>query len=101
LIGFAIMYFGDEHAHLNLLAIRPRYQRSGLGRRLIEWLEESALVAGIPAIRLELRATNAAARRFYQRLGFVQIARVQNYYSGVEDAIRMSRDIRRHKAASP
>ena len=29
LIGFAIMYFGDEHAHLSLLAVRPAYQRVG------------------------------------------------------------------------
>jgi GNAT superfamily N-acetyltransferase len=40
LIGFAIMYFGDEHAHLSLLAVRPAYQRAGVGRHLIEWLED-------------------------------------------------------------
>src|SRR5258707_11988311 len=26
-VAFAIMYFGDEHAHLNLLAVRPSHQR--------------------------------------------------------------------------
>ena len=72
LIGFAIMYFGDEHAHLSLLAVRPAYQRSGVGRHLVEWLEESALAAGIGAIRLELRASNRGARRFYGRLGFAE-----------------------------
>lgn len=95
LAGFAIMYFGDEHAHLSLLAVRPEWQRAGIGRHLLGWLEESALVAGLASVRLELRATNRAARRFYARLGFAEVARVPEYYSGVETAVRMTRDIRR------
>jgi ribosomal protein S18 acetylase RimI-like enzyme len=98
LAGFAIMYFGDEHAHLNLLAVRPDRQREGVGRHLVGWLEESALVAGVATVRLELRATNRAARRFYEHLGFVEIARVAAYYAGVEDAVRMAREIRRAPA---
>lgn len=95
LIGFAIMYFGDDHGHLNLLAVRPRYQRAGIGRYLVRWLEESALVAGIGTIRLELRASNRSARRFYERLGFAEVSRIPDYYGGVETAVRMARDIRR------
>ena len=34
-IGFAIMYFGLEQAHLDLLAVRPSHQRCGVGRRLL------------------------------------------------------------------
>jgi ribosomal-protein-alanine N-acetyltransferase len=93
--GFALMYFGDEHAHLSLLAVRPEWQRAGVGRQLVNWLEESALVAGIGVIRLELRASNRPAHRFYARLGFAETARVPAYYSGVETAVRMARDIRR------
>jgi ribosomal-protein-alanine N-acetyltransferase len=97
LIGFSIMYFGDDHAHLNLLAVRPPWQRAGIGRYLVRWLEESALVAGVGTIRLELRASNRGARRFYGRLGYAEVARVPEYYGGVESAIRMARDIRRGK----
>jgi ribosomal-protein-alanine N-acetyltransferase len=93
--GFAIMYFGDDHGHLSLLAVRPERQRAGVGRRLVAWLEESALVAGIGTIRLELRASNRGGRRFYEALGFTELARVAAYYGGVEDAVRMSREIRR------
>ena len=95
-VGFAIMNFGDAQAHLSLLAVRSSHQRCGIGTRMIAWLEESALVAGIATINLELRATNHAARDFYRTLGFAETAYIQGYYGGVETALRMSRDIRRY-----
>ena len=93
--GFAIMNFGDEQAHLSLLAVAVSHQRCGIGRQLIVWLEESALVAGIHTFNLELRANNFAARDFYRALGFTEAAYIPGYYRGVETALRMSRDIRR------
>ncbi len=96
LVGFAIMNFGDASAHLSLLAVKPTHHRCGIGRRMMAWLEESALVAGIATINLELRTTNSAAREFYRALGFRETTRIPGYYQGVETALRMSRDIRRH-----
>jgi ribosomal-protein-alanine N-acetyltransferase len=97
LVGFAIMEFGETQAHLSLLAVRPSHRRLGVGTRLIEWLAECALMAGIGIVHLELRAQNQAARNFYRRLGFVETEYVPGYYRGVETAIRMTRDIRRIK----
>src|ERR687892_1394995 len=56
--GFAIMYFGEEIAHLNLLAVKESHQRLGIGSRLLDWLEESSIVAGVATIELEVRARN-------------------------------------------
>lgn len=95
LVAFAIMYFGEEHAHLNLLAVRPSHQRLGIGRRMVEWLIESALIAGIATIHLELRAANAAARSFYRSVGFVESAYIPGYYRGREMALRMTRVLRK------
>jgi [ribosomal protein S18]-alanine N-acetyltransferase len=95
IVGFAIMDFGDNHAHLSLFAVRPSHQRCGIGRLMMEWLETTALVAGISSINLELRANNQGAHDFYRTLGFTQTAYIPGYYSGVETALRMSRDIRR------
>ncbi len=93
IVGFAIMDFGQEEAHLNLLAVDPKYRRARLGRRLVEWLEASALVAGISVVYLEVRATNKGAQAFYERLGYQRIARAPRYYGGYEAAIRMARDL--------
>ena len=98
--GFAIMRYGEEAAHLNLLAVDPAYRRRGIGRRLVTWLEETALTAGPYLIGLELRAQNLEARDFYRALGYREVGRVPGYYQGVEAAIRMERDVRVSRPAA-
>ncbi len=93
-IGFAIMQFGDEHAHLSLLAVAVSHRRRGVGKKMIAWLTDSAYTAGIAVIHLELRTTNQAARRFYRSLGFVEGAYIPGYYCGREMALRMLRELR-------
>jgi len=91
--GCAIMQFGDDAAHLNLLAVEPAWRRRGIGRRLLAWLEDTARVAGTFTIRLELRASNEAGRAFYAALGYREVGAVRGYYQGIEDALRMARDL--------
>jgi len=94
-VAFAIMYFGEEHAHLNLLAVRQSHQRLGIGKHMIAWLVESAHAAGIATIHLELRAANYTARSFYRSLGFTESAYIPGYYRGREMALRMVRVLRK------
>ncbi len=89
-VAFAIMYFGDEDAHLNLLAVKPEFQGKGVGRRLMDWLRTSCLTAGIKNVQLELRSTNHAARLFYRRVGFREVGQVPFYYAEREAAVKMS-----------
>jgi ribosomal protein S18 acetylase RimI-like enzyme len=96
--AFAIMHFGDDVAHLNLLAVAPEHRRQGLGRRLMGWLTETAIEAGVFRINLELRLRNEPARIFYERLGFDQLGIVQGYYQGREPALRMSRRLAKNQA---
>lgn len=98
--GFAIMRYADEAAHLNLLAVDPAHRRRGIARRLVTWLEETALTAGTYLIGLELRAQNQAARDFYCLLGYREVGRVPGYYQGIEAAIRMERDVRVSRPAA-
>src|SRR3569833_946672 len=99
--GFAIMRYADDVAHLNLLAVDPAHRRRGLARRLMVWLEETALTAGTFIIGLELRATNEAALAFYAALGYRELGRVTGYIQGIENAIRMARDVRTSRDILP
>ena len=100
-IGFAIMSFGDEYAHLVLMAVRPAGQRRGIARRMTEWLMETAVTAGIASIHLELRAQNKDGFAFYRALGFSETLRLPGYYRGRETAIRMIRVLRPPYATAP
>ena len=93
-IGFGIMEYGFESAHLLLFAVRPDCRRQKIGSRLLRWLEETALIAGVAAIYLEARQNNPMARRFYEAHGYRQIEIVPGYYSGRESAVRMVRRLR-------
>jgi [ribosomal protein S18]-alanine N-acetyltransferase len=92
--GFAIMTLGDDRAHLVLLAVRPDHHRRGVGRRMMKWLVETAVTAGIATIHVELRAQNKAAYLFYRSVGFEQTLHITGYYRGRESAIRMMRMLR-------
>jgi [ribosomal protein S18]-alanine N-acetyltransferase len=94
LAGFGIMKFGDDRAHLVLLAVRPAYQRRGIARRIVEWLVESAATAGVATVHVELREDNRAAYTLYRKIGFAETLRLPGYYSGRETAIRMLRLLR-------
>jgi len=94
LVGFSIMAFGDERAHLVLLAVDAAHRRHGVARAMVQWLIDSADVAGTASLHLELRASNGGARAFYRALGFSETIRVSGYYDGREPAMRMVRVLR-------
>jgi ribosomal-protein-alanine acetyltransferase len=87
IVGFAVMrrLATDESELLNL-AVDPQWRRRSIGRKLIQ--ECTAGYAGI--VWLEVRERNAAARKFYAQLGFVEMGHRHDYYfEGGEAAIVM------------
>lgn len=93
MVGFGIMRYGQDEAHLDLLAVAPAYRRAGVGRRLIEWLEKCAVVGGMFSVTLEVREGNEGAQLFYERMGYRTLGRLPGYYQGIEAALRMGRDL--------
>lgn len=89
LSGFAIMKFRDAESHLFLLAVAAKFQRTGIGRALLAWLEKSCRTAGMRHIRVEIRANNHKARKFYERSGYRFIGQVAGYYDQREPAVVM------------
>lgn len=94
LVGFAMAQFDTQSVHLTLIGVSAERKRSGIGRQLIAWVEDSAIIAGLFRVNLEVRAGNFDARRFYAALGYRETGSVPGYYSGIEDAIRLTRDLR-------
>jgi ribosomal-protein-alanine N-acetyltransferase len=90
LIGYSVMSMAAGEAHVLNLCIHPEYQGKGLGRAV---LEQVLMVAGgghTGTVFLEVRISNAAARRLYESAGFNEIGQRFNYYPaarGREDAL--------------
>jgi ribosomal protein S18 acetylase RimI-like enzyme len=93
LLGFGIMRYDDQTAHLLLLAVHPARRRRGMAAALVAWLEAVARTAGIERIRVETRADNGPALAFYRDRGYVQIERIPGYYRGVVDAARLEKNL--------
>ena len=101
LVGFAMAQFDNESVHLTLIGVAEDRKRSGIGKQLIAWVEESAIVAGLFRMNLEVRASNQSARRFYAALGYREIGSVMGYYSGIEDAVRLTKKLGDVDSRSP
>ena len=91
MVGFGIMKYDDDVAHLLLFAVREDARRQGVGSALLNWLEKVAQVAGVRRFVVEARNDNAGARAFYLRHGYRELETVRRMYYGVVDGVRLEK----------
>jgi [ribosomal protein S18]-alanine N-acetyltransferase len=92
-VGFFVMQFIVDEAHLLNIAVDPIQQKQGIGRLLLDNVQQQAVAKKANTIFLELRATNQRALALYQMAGFNEIGLRKNYYpaaQGKEDAVIMA-----------
>ena len=90
LIGYAVVMLASDEAHLLNLSIAAGWQRRGFGSRLLQRLCETERAQGARSMFLEVRPSNAAGLRLYERHGFQRVGLRRNYYpaqQGREDAL--------------
>jgi putative acetyltransferase len=77
---------GDGVAELRRMFVRPSYRGRGIARQLICWVEEEALAAGCPTVRLDLNPLLAAAIGLYLSSGYRPIP-AYGEYAGEPDHV--------------
>ncbi len=87
IVGFGIMSYPRDDAHLLLFAVRPEYRRRGVGSAMLSLLESVGRELGMRRIRVECRRDNDAARNFYAEHGYHELAIHQRMYRGLADGI--------------
>jgi ribosomal-protein-alanine N-acetyltransferase len=91
--GFCAFWLVFDEIHINNIAMRPAIRGNGIGTALMHHVLAEARALGARRATLEVRASNAAARRLYERLGFCVAGTRRNYYTNpVEDALVLWRD---------
>ncbi len=92
--GFCAFWRVADQIHINNLAIRPDLRNRGFGRILLQHVLAEAERLGAKHATLEVRRSNAAARRLYEGAGFLLAGVRPSYYTHpIEDALILSRDV--------
>ncbi len=80
--------------HIVSIAVLPEFRRRGIGTALmIEAMKRLKEVYGASEAYLEVRVSNEAAIRLYEKLGFKKIRVLRRYYLDGEDAWLMAREL--------
>lgn len=93
LAGYAMIGFRrtSRLGRVFSLAVLPAHARRGLGAALLTGCETAAWRRGCTAVRLEVRADNAAAIRLYERTGYIGFDRLESYYEDGGPALRFQK----------
>jgi [ribosomal protein S18]-alanine N-acetyltransferase len=92
LAGFLIARHSPPEWELENIVVAPEVRRTGIGKHLMDTLLIRAWQTNSDAIFLEVRASNTAARRLYENLGFKEAGCRKGYYTNPnEDAVLYSK----------
>jgi ribosomal-protein-alanine N-acetyltransferase len=94
--GTMVAYGGfwkvKDEAHITNLAVHPDYRNRGVGSEFLGILLEKAKNLGAKLATLEVRTSNKAGQRLYEKFGFRKVGIRKGYYAYTgEDAIVMEK----------
>lgn len=92
LMGHVVVMRGVDETHLLNITVAPERQGRGLGAAMLRDVVAWSQAEGAEALWLEVRQSNARARRLYLRSGFEAVGLRKGYYpdgQGREDAVVM------------
>lgn len=87
IVGYAGFWDMAGHGHISNLAVERSRRGRGLGAKIVLLLLGAMRECGIGSATLEVRESNAAAIRLYERCGFVLEGRRKGYYRNGEAAL--------------
>jgi ribosomal-protein-alanine N-acetyltransferase len=83
--AFCSCWFLVDELHVNTVVVDFPFRRQGLGLLLMRHVLIDAARSGVRRATLEVRESNLAARRLYERRGFTVTAKRTNYYTAPEE----------------
>lgn len=88
-VSFSVLY---ERAELNYVYVKPEYRDGLVATSLLEEMFKICFEKGVKSITLEVRESNKAAIKLYEKTGFTSIAKRDRYYND-EDGLLMEKVI--------
>jgi len=88
LCGFVCVKVVTAEVEIENIVVATEFLRQGIADRLLHVLIRQARILATSTILLEVRESNLAARRLYEKHGFLESGRRPKYYNNpCEDAI--------------
>ncbi|MBS5521855.1 MAG: ribosomal protein S18-alanine N-acetyltransferase [Clostridiales bacterium] len=96
--GYCCLYHIMDEGEIVNIAVAPDFCRAGIGTKMLASLLEKGRGQGVTRFLLDVRFSNLAAIRLYEKAGFKKIAVQKNFYENpAEDAwlmeLKVLRDI--------
>ena len=90
-VAYGGMWLMVDEAHITTFAVHPAWRRQRIGERLLLAFLDLAVERRAHEATLEVRLSNLAARRLYEKYGFRPVGLRPRYYSDDnEDALIMT-----------
>ncbi len=90
-IAYAGVWIMVDEAHITTFAVHPAWRRRRIGERLLITVLDLSAERGAREATLEVRLSNLAARRLYEKYGFRPVGLRPRYYTdNGEDALIMT-----------
>jgi ribosomal-protein-alanine N-acetyltransferase len=91
IVAYGGMWLMVDEAHITTFAVHPSWRRQRIGERLLVAFIDLAIGRHAREATLEVRLSNIAARRLYEKYGFRPVGLRPRYYSDDgEDALIMT-----------
>ncbi|MCM1307869.1 MAG: ribosomal protein S18-alanine N-acetyltransferase [Butyrivibrio sp.] len=93
-VGYIGCIVSPDGADITNIAVDPNYRRLGIADELMTQMLRLLAKRGAEAVYLEVRQSNAGARRLYEKKGFEPIGVRKNFYQKpTEDALLMAKKL--------
>ena len=90
--GYCGLWTVLGEGNITNMAVDKEYRKKGIGEALMKEMEKRGRQKDVDIFFLEVRQSNAAARRLYDKMGYKEIGTRKRFYERpVEDAIVMSK----------
>lgn len=93
IVGYTFLWETFETGQIAKIGVDPKKRRKHFADQLMKAMDHRAVNAGCEVITLEVRASNVAARKLYEKNGYIQMNISKKYYPDGEDAIIMTKPV--------
>jgi len=92
--GLIEQYGKTRIGHIYTIDVVSKYRRTGVGLKLLEEIEKNFMKKGAEACFLEVRINNLAARKLYQKHGYIELGKLKNYYARGIHGIQLKKKLK-------